>query len=113
MTEQNLKIELLYFNDCPSWKNALDTLEKSLDILGVSQNISLVPVETQAEAEKYQFTGSPMIRVNGIDLFPTGQTNYALGCRVFQTPQGYKGWPTEEMVSEKLRNYAMEQILVT
>jgi MerR family copper efflux transcriptional regulator len=43
------------------------------------------------------------IRVNGVDPFPTGQTNYALGCRVYQTPEGYKGWPTEEMVSVKLQ----------
>ena len=102
MTEQNLKIEFLYFDNCPSWKNALDILVQSLEKLGVSQNISLIPVETQEEAERYKFTGSPMIRVNGIDLFPTGQTDYALGCRVYQTRQGYKGWPTEEMVSEKL-----------
>jgi len=103
MTEQKLNIELLYFDDCPSWKKALDVLEESLDKLGVSQNISLIPVETQDEAEENEFTGSPMIRVNGVDLFPTGQTNYALGCRVYQTPEGYKGWPTEEMVSVKLQ----------
>ena len=74
MTEQKLNIELLYFDDCPSWKKALDVLEESLDKLGVSKNISLIPVETQDEAEENEFTGSPMIRVNGVDLFPTGQT---------------------------------------
>jgi hypothetical protein len=42
------------------------------------------------------------LRVNGVDLFPTDQTDYALGCRVYQTPGGYQGWPTEEMLSEKL-----------
>jgi hypothetical protein len=102
MTEMNLNIELLYFDDCPSWKNALVNLEESLKNLGVPQKVSLIPVETQEEAEKDEFTGSPMIRVNGVDLFPTDQTNYALGCRVYQTPEGFKGWPTEEMVSEKL-----------
>lgn len=102
MTNQNMNIELLYFDDCPSWKNALDILEESLKNLGISQKVSLIRVETQEEAEKNKFTGSPMIRVNGVDLFPTDQTNYALGCRVYQTPGGYKGWPTKEMVSEKL-----------
>jgi len=102
MTNQNMKIELLYFDDCPSWKNALDILEESLKNLGIVQKVSLIPVETQEEAKKYKFTGSPMIRVNSVDLFPTDQTNYALGCRVYQTPGGYKGWPTGEMVSAKL-----------
>jgi len=71
--------------------------------LGISQEVALTPVETQEEAVENEFTGSPMIRVNGVDLFPTGQTNYALGCRVYQTPEGFRGWPTEEMVLEKLK----------
>ena len=104
MTNQNMNIELLYFDDCPSWKNPLDILEESLKNLGIVQKVSLIPVEIQEEAEKNKFTGSPMIRINGVDLFPTGQTNYTLGFRVYQTPGGYKGWPTEEMVSEKLNS---------
>jgi hypothetical protein len=102
MTGNNLNIELLYFDDCPSWKNALDILKESLNNLDISQEISLISVETQEEAKENEFNGSPMIRVNGIDLFPTSQTEYALGCRVYQSPNGYKGWPTEQMVSEKL-----------
>jgi len=102
MTDQNINIELLYFDDCPSWRNAVDSLENSLKELALEQEINLIPVETQEEAVQNEFTGSPMIRVNGDDLFPTGQTNYALGCRVYQTPDGYKGWPSEEMISEKL-----------
>lgn len=102
MTDQNIKIELLYFNDCPSWRNAVDSLENSLKELGLELEVDLTPVETQEEAVQNEFTGSPMIRVNGVDLFPTGHTNYALGCRVYQTPDGYSGWPTEEMISGKL-----------
>jgi hypothetical protein len=103
MTEQKMKIELLYFDDCPSWKNALDILDESLKKLSISREVTIIPVETQEDAVENEFTGSPMIRVNGVDLFPTGQTNYALGCRVYQTPEGFIGWPTEEMVSEKLQ----------
>ncbi len=103
MTEQNMKIELLYFDDCPSWKNALDILDDSLKKMSISREVALISVETQEDAVESEFTGSPMIRVNGFDLFPTGQTNYALGCRVYQTTEGLKGWPTEKMVSEKLQ----------
>jgi hypothetical protein len=103
MTEKNMTIELLYFADCPSWKKALDNLDVSLHKFGISQEVSIIPVETQQEAVQNKFTGSPMIRINGFDLFPTGQTEYALGCRVYQTPEGFKGWPTEEMIIEKLQ----------
>ncbi|MEK6223200.1 MAG: thioredoxin family protein, partial [Chloroflexota bacterium] len=61
-----------------------------------------IQVETHAQAQDYQFVGSPTIRVNGADLFPIEQANYALGCRVYQTPTGFRGVPTEEMVKAQL-----------
>ena len=100
--ERYLSFELLYFDDCPSWKNALVILEKCMDNLGIFQEISLVRVESHKEAKQYKFSGSPTLRVNGTDLFPAGQADYALICRVYQTPEGFKGWPTEEMVNKNL-----------
>lgn len=104
MTKKNYKIEMLYFDDCPSWKNAREFLNNSLTKLGISHEITLIQVETQDEAVENKFTGSPTIRFNGEDLFPMEQNNYALGCRVYQTPEGLKGWPTEAMITEKLRS---------
>ena len=60
MTEKNMTIELLYFADCPSWKKALDNLDVSLHKFGISQEVSIIPVETQQEAVQNEFTGSPM-----------------------------------------------------
>ena len=96
-------IELLYFNECPSWKRAFENFQIALEITGITEEIKLINVETQAQAIENKFTGSPMLRMDGKELFPTGQNNYALGCRVFETPEGYKGWPTVEMISEKIR----------
>ena len=104
-----LKIEVLYFNDCPSWKNTVKDLELVLKELGIKKEISFVAVETHKEAIKQKFTGSPTIRINDKDIFPNNQINYALGCRVYLTPQGYKGTPTKEMIrtqiEELLLNY--------
>ena len=96
------KIELLYFNDCPSWKNTLDDLKAILKDLDLNISVSLVNVETYNDALKFKFTGSPTIRVNNKDIFPTNQTNFALGCRIYQTAQGYQGSPTKEMIAEKI-----------
>ena len=82
-------------------------LRKSLNKLGVSQEVTLIHVNTQEKAVENKFTGSPMIRVNGVDLFPTGETNYALACRVYQTPEGIKGWPTEGMILENLVRFGV------
>lgn len=105
MTDKSYTIELLYFEDCPSWKNARKILKDSLIKLGIPQEVILTQVETQEEADENRFSGSPTIRINGEDLFPMEQDHYALGCRVYQTPEGFKGWPTEEMIIEKLQSF--------
>ena len=102
MYNQAVKIELLYFDGCPSWSNAHDSLVESLEKLEISAEIALIAVETEQGAIEHKFTGSPTLKVDGADLFPTGQTDFSLGCRVYQTPQGLKGWPTKEMIIEKL-----------
>ena len=96
------KIEILYFNDCPSWKIVLHDLREVLGKLEINSDISLVEVETHNEAIKYKFVGSPTIRINNIDIFPTKQNDYGLGCRVYQTPQGLKGSPTKEMIRKQV-----------
>ena len=62
------------------------------------------------EAEVHRFVGSPSIRVNGEDLFPSDQDQLALGCRVYQTPEGFRGWPTEAMLREKLAPYMLSDM---
>ena len=76
----------------------------------VCHQVALVRVETQEEAEVHRFVGSPSIRVNGEDLFPSDQDQLALGCRVYQTPEGFRGWPTEAMLREKLAPYMLSDM---
>ena len=97
-----MKIELLYFDACPSWETALANLRGALDEVGTGAPIELVRVETPDEAVARQFTGSPSIRVDGRELFPTEQANYSLSCRMYHTPEGLRGWPTRPMICEAL-----------
>jgi hypothetical protein len=92
-----LKVELLYFDGCPSWQAARATLHRVLDEMGYQDvSVELVQVETDEEAKKHRFVGSPTIRVNGRDLFPIDGENYALGCRVYHTSEGLRGVPPAE-----------------
>ncbi len=99
---KNLSIELLYFEDCPSYKMAQESLETIIQKHNIETSVQLVRVETDQEARDHHFVGSPSIRVNGEDLFPVDHENYALGCRVYQTPDGMRGWPTTEMIEATL-----------
>jgi len=101
--ENHIKsLELFYFDDCPSWKESLRNLKDALKHFDMADEIKLVKVETHEDAVLHQFPGSPTIKINGYDIFPTNQDNYALGCRIYKTPEGFKGSPTREMIIEKL-----------
>jgi hypothetical protein len=96
-------VELLYFEGCPSWQEALENLKTALAGDHLQAEIQLVKVEDDAEAVRLKFLGSPSFRVNGEDLWPEERKRYNLNCRVYSTPQGMKGAPTIEMLREKLR----------
>ncbi len=98
-----MNVEVLYFEGCPTYVAAMETLRDVLSELGVDADVELVAVNTDEEAKQLQFPGSPTIRVEGRDLFPVPQPSvWALGCRTYVTPEGLKGYPTREMIRNAL-----------
>ena len=65
-----MRVDLLYFDGCPSWKKGYQNLQAALAAENIEAEINLVPVKTNAAAEKERFLGSPSFRVNGADLWP-------------------------------------------
>jgi hypothetical protein len=98
-----MRMEILYFDGCPTYGTAVKTLRKVLADEGVQAEVELVAVNTDKAARSLRFPGSPTIRVDGRDLFPVPEReNWRLGCRVYTTPQGLRGSPTAEMFEEAL-----------
>ena len=98
-------VEVLYFDGCPTYRAAEETLRGVLTQEDVQAEVELVAVNTDEEAQRLRFLGSPTIRVDGEDLFPVpDRAGYALGCRMYVTPEGPKGSPTAEMIEEALAN---------
>ena len=98
-----MKVEVLYFNGCPTYKGAEKTLREVLAERGVETKVELVAVNTDQEARRLRFPGSPTIRVNGQDLFPVSEReDWRLGCRVYTTSEGLRGSPTTEMFKKAL-----------
>jgi hypothetical protein len=99
------KVEILYFDGCPSYEEAEEAVRRILAEEGPEAEVELVAVNTDEEAERLRFPGSPTIRVDGHDLFPSGtreRGHWRLGCRVYATPEGLKGSPTERMIRDAL-----------
>jgi hypothetical protein len=98
-----MKIELLYFEECPAWKNSLKNLEVALIDEQIREDIRLIMIINEEMAAKEKFLGSPSFRIDGQDLWPEERTSYHLGCRLYANENGLRGSPTVEMLRAKLR----------
>jgi hypothetical protein len=98
-----MKLEVLYFNGCPTYETATKTLRAVLAEEGVEAEIQLVAVNSDAEARRLKFPGSPTIRIDGRDLFPAPEReDWRLGCRLYPTAEGLRGSPSAEMFRDAL-----------
>ena len=86
----------------------MKNLKAALKAGGLKADIRLVKVRNDAEAARLKFQGSPSFRVNGVELWPEKRSAYNLSCRIYATPQGLKGFPTEEMLRKKLRDHGLK-----
>ena len=100
-----MKIELLYFDGCPSWEDGLKNLETALQEEGLSIPVKMVKVADDNDAARLKFLGSPHFRVDGQDLWPEERENYSLSCRVYPTAEGIKGFPTVAMLRKQLKQF--------
>jgi hypothetical protein len=82
------RVELLWWDGCPSNERALADLRSALREAGVDPTaIELREVVSNEQAELERFPGSPTIRINGYDPFP-GDQAIGLACRIYRTPDG-------------------------
>ena len=100
-----MKIELYYFAGCPSYAKALDNVQQALQLEGLSEEIALIPVASEAEAQAKQFIGSPTIRIDGVDVEgpQADEKGYGFGCRIYADNGSSAGWPSVEKVRLALR----------
>jgi hypothetical protein len=98
-----VKIELLYCDGCPSWQTGLEKLRSAIKLEQGDDPVELVKVEDNSDAARQKFLGSPSFRINGQELWPEERESYSLSCRIYTTPDGMKGWPSVEMLQEKLK----------
>ena len=99
-----MKIELLYWDGCPSHPEARALLADVLRERGLDARIELREVRTDEEAQALGFPGSPTIRIDGRDVDPAGENaRPALTCRIYHLPDGrVSPIPSRELLEEAL-----------
>jgi len=96
------QVEFLYFKSCPGHKQALINLRAALRESGITTELKLIEVTSEAQAERVGFQGSPSIRVNGKDLDGRDQ-GHLYGCRIYQIDGKITATPTKDFIERKLR----------
>jgi hypothetical protein len=100
-----MRIELLYYPECPSHERALELIHEALAQEGKAAEITVIRIDTQAQAEAHHFIGSPTIRIDGRELQPQPHLPYRLTCRAFQHEDGrLSPLPSLNMLREAIRH---------
>ena len=84
-----MAVELLWWGGCPSHPEALAQLEQVLREEGLDEDVELVEVMTDEQAQRERFPGSPTVRIDGRDVVPPGDGEpFSLTCRVYRLRDG-------------------------
>src|SRR5665648_959243 len=101
LQDEAMKVELLYFDGCPNWRETERRLRQALDQAGRHDvQVERIRVSMPEEAESPGFLGSPTVRINGTDPFAEPGAAVGLSCRLYRTSTGLAGAPTIEQLIE-------------
>jgi hypothetical protein len=101
-----MKVELLFFDGCPSHERLLPSLRELAAEHGAE--LEQRHIRTLDEAEEARFLGSPSVRINGVDV-ESGvgeRTDFGLKCRLYRSLDGQSGLPPREWTEHALREEA-------
>jgi hypothetical protein len=100
-----MKVELLWWEGCPSYPETLADLQGVLAEEGVDAEVQLVEVESDEQARAERFPGSPTVRLDGVDAIPPPETEpFSLTCRVYRLRDGrISATPDPEDLREAVR----------
>src|SRR5829696_3380697 len=100
-----MRVELLWWEGCPSTEKALADLREAMTALDLDpSSIAVREVATDEAAADEGFIGSPTLRIDGRDIQPPADEPAALTCRVYRLRDGrYSPTPDPDDVRDALK----------
>ena len=84
-----MRVELLFWEGCPSHPRALADLRVALANAGLDPDaVTVREVTSEEQAAREGFVGSPTIRIDGVDVQAPGDAPPALTCRIYRRRDG-------------------------
>jgi hypothetical protein len=101
-----MRVEFLWFQDCPNHEEARRLLREVLRENGLPEDFEDIDATDQAMAQELRFAGSPSIRVDGVDVEPgfIEPDDYVPGCRLYRVSGGrVQGTPAREWIAAAIK----------
>ena len=72
----------------------------------IDAEISLILIETPEDARQLHFTGSPTVRINGVDIETNIKDikNYGLRSRLYTINGKNSGYPSKDVIRDAIKN---------
>jgi hypothetical protein len=102
-----MKIELLYCDGCPSWLHTRADSEAVLAQRGLTDTVNLINVQDNEQANELRFTGSPTLRIDGVDIDPDTppggyDDGFNMECRIYWVDGKPTGLPPREWIERAI-----------
>jgi hypothetical protein len=100
------QIEVLVFDGCPNVHPTIEQVHQAIARANVPADLRVVRVETDDDAKRLRFLGSPTVRVDGVDVEPAsvGREDFGLQCRIYSVAGRYQGTPPVDWIAAALRD---------
>jgi hypothetical protein len=111
MKMRTKQIEVLVFDGCPNLDSTIEHARQAITHANVPADVRVVRVETDADAKRLRFLGSPTVRVDGVDVEPAtiGRGDFGLQCRIYSVAGRYQGTPPADWIAAALRGGRREE----
>jgi len=106
-----MKIELIYFDGCPSYKTARKYLDEALKARGLKVPVEMVMITGEEDAVRQRFLGSPSVRIDGVDIEPGTEKlkTFSLTCRLYLEDDNVLEWPGRKLIRQAIENAVTKQ----
>jgi len=74
-----LKIDVLYSEGCPATADTIRRLHDCAAESGVRIDLRTQRIESQDDADRTRFLGSPTVQIEGVDIDPSVRGSYVFG----------------------------------
>jgi copper chaperone CopZ len=106
-----MKIEILYFDECPNHGPTAERVKEALQQEGLDAKVVEVYVPDDGTARSLRFLGSPTVRIDGLDIEPSARLSkeFGLMCRTYSDRGKQVGVPPLDLIRTALRQAVNRQ----